>query len=350
MIRVVRQSSIGAQDEHGRSSDWSIRVASLGAVAFCILLPAFRIYSIVVTPASIGGIHGRAVYAVAAVACYLPVQVWLVLSAARRAFGRWHWPWLGVLAAVMFGMIPVVGVGWLGILYMLGALLLAGVNAPWSLLLYGALVATLAPMSFALGQPEWAAYYTVGMLIFGVPFAVGIRLIRVARQVQEARVALAEQAVICERLRIDEEVRASVGARLAEIAAMGGRVGELAASDPVAAGGRLRSLVDDARRTLAETRRMVTRYREGSVVAELRTIATLLSAGGIDVHLDLPPRLPDVMDERDRESLRWEVARLLAAEPGLCHPVSIAAAFHGGRLHVELATHPGPEAVTVAAR
>jgi hypothetical protein len=89
------------------------------------------------------------------------------------------------MAAVMFAMIPVVGVGWVGILYMLATLVLVGVRPPWSLLLFATLVATPAPVSFALGQPQWAAYFTVGMLVFAVPLAVGIRLIRVVRELQD---------------------------------------------------------------------------------------------------------------------------------------------------------------------
>jgi hypothetical protein len=41
------------------------------------------------------------------------------------------------MAAVMIGMLPVLGAPWVGILYMLAALVLVTVRRPWSFLLYG---------------------------------------------------------------------------------------------------------------------------------------------------------------------------------------------------------------------
>ena len=74
------------------------------------------------------------------------------------------------------------------------------------------------------------------MLIFPVPLAVVILLIRARRQLQDARLALAEQAVVRERLRIDAQVRESVGAGLATITAQGRQAGEMAAQNPCRGG------------------------------------------------------------------------------------------------------------------
>jgi signal transduction histidine kinase len=251
------------------------------------------------------------------------------------------------LAAVL-GMIPVFGVGWVGMLYYPAALVLVGVRPPWSLLLFAALVGTPAPVCFALGHPEWAVYFTVGTLIFPVPLAVMMLLIRATRQLQDARLALAEQAVVRERLRIDQEVRESVGAGLAAIATQGQHTGEVAAQDPGAAVQELRGLVDDARRTLAETRRIVTRYREVSLLAELRTIVALLLAAGIETRLELPPDLPEALDEQARVSLRRDVARLLEETAPLA-TVAIAVTPCDGQLRFDLRTGPGPAAARIAA-
>src|SRR5207244_1462799 len=90
-------------------------------------------------------------------------------------------------------------------------------------LLYGVLVAAPAPLTFAFGQPEFALYFTTGILMFPLPLAVGIWSIRGARQLQAALLALAEEAVARERLRIDGELRETLGARLEESATRGGR-------------------------------------------------------------------------------------------------------------------------------
>jgi signal transduction histidine kinase len=334
ILDVVRPSLIEDGEEQRRRLSRFVRLATWAAVAFSVVLLLVRVQAIALTPASYGGIRDRAAYAVIAVACYLPVQVWLVLSATRGPFGRRQWLALGAMAVVILGMLPVVGVSWVGTLYVPAALVLVGVRPPWSLVLFAALVATPAPLSFALGQPQWAAYFTVGMLTYAVPLAVGIRLIRAVRELQDARVALAEQAVVRERLRIDEEVRESVGAGLAAIATRGRRAREVAARDSTAAARDLRTLVDDSRRTLADTRRMVARYRKASLLTELKTVATLLSAAGVDTRLELPRNLPDP-DDGDRASLWREVARVLEGD-NPATTVTIAVAPHDGRLQIEL--------------
>jgi two-component system sensor histidine kinase DesK len=311
ILGVVRPSVIAVGDEEWQRSSWFVRMATGGAVAFSVLLPLIRVYNIAVQRAEDGGIGDRAIYAAFAFAGYLPMQVWLVLSATRGAAGPWRRLSLAGLLAVVLGMIPVFCVGWVEMLYLPAALVLVGVRPPWSLLLFAALVVTPAPVSFAFGQPEWLVYFMVGMLAFPVPLAVLILLIRATRQLQDARLALAEQAVVRERLRIDEEVRESVGDGLVAIADQGRLAQEMAARDPSAAIEELRALVNHARRTSAETRRIITRYREVSLLAELRTMAALLLAAGIDTRLELPPDLPHALDEPGRASLRRDVARLL---------------------------------------
>jgi hypothetical protein len=57
------------------------------------------------------------------------------------------------MAAVMIGMLPVLGAPWVGILYMLAALVLVTVRRPWSFLLYG--VACRSPRSRP--TPSWSS-------------------------------------------------------------------------------------------------------------------------------------------------------------------------------------------------
>jgi len=191
------------------------------------------------------------------------------------------------------------------------------------------------PLTFAFGQPQWALYFTIGMLMFSVPLAVGIWSIRGARQLQAARLALAEEAVARERLRIDRELRETLGAGLEDIVVGGERAAELVTSDPPASAQELRGLVGGARQTLSEAPQMVTRYREVSLRAELETAATLLSAAGIEVQLELPPgEMPDSADERERAALRREIARLLAETARAS--VVIAVTSRDGRTRLEM--------------
>lgn len=78
----------------------------------------------------------------------------------------------------------------------------------------------------------------------------------------------------------------------------------------------LESLVAASRSTLAETRRLIGRYKLASPRAELEQAAALVRAAGIDVRVEMPDdALPPVLDESVRGALRAAVADLLAEEP-----------------------------------
>src|SRR2546425_632805 len=81
ILGAVRPSVIAVGDAEWQRSSWFVRLATGGAVVFSVLLPPIRVYYIAVQRAEDGGIGDRAIYAAFAFACYLPVQVWLVLSA-----------------------------------------------------------------------------------------------------------------------------------------------------------------------------------------------------------------------------------------------------------------------------
>ncbi len=117
-----------------------------------------------------------------------------------------------------------------------------------------------------------------------------------------------------------------------------------AVPDPGTATVEMRGLVLNARRTLAQARRMVTRYRESSLEAELKAVATLLSTARIETRLEVPTELPPTLDGNAGIVLRREVARILAmANPP--SPIVISVTVHGGTAQVELqAAVPAPAA------
>jgi two-component system, NarL family, sensor histidine kinase DesK len=309
----------------------AIVIATAGAVAYSVALPAMRLYGIIAYPPA----HSDVGVALLAFAIYQPVQIWLVLSAAR---GERRWPqWLGLalVAVVMFASMPFVGVGWVGILYVLAALTLVTLSSPWSLIAWGALVAAPTPLTVALGHGEWALYFTMGTLFFSVPLASWIWMINVARQLHRARLDLASQAVLLERLRIDQELSESIGAGLDSIAANGAQASNLASSDPSGAARALNELVRQARRTLAVARHSVRRFRQSSLRSELETAATLLEAAGIAINLDIPAGdWASPVDDADRATLRREIAQLLIAPAPSA--VTIAARAVNGRVQYEL--------------
>ncbi|KAB2340585.1 sensor histidine kinase [Actinomadura rudentiformis] len=278
-----------------RQSSRFIQVATAGAVAYSVLLPLLNLHRVATHPSFPGHTEEAAVVT----ACYLPLQVWIVRSKARgdRTPGQ-AWG-LVVVAALIFGAMPFIGVGWLGALCPLAGLVLIVIRAPWSFLTYAALAAVPAPAAiYAFDQPEWAVYFTLAVLVYGTSLSVPIFLIGAVRQLENARRSLADEAVVRERLRIDGQLRQSVGPALEGLVAKGQRR-------------ELATLVEDSRRTLAEVRRMVTRYQEVTLRAELETAATLLSAAGIETNLILPEGLDGEVPDALRAELRCGLSQLL---------------------------------------
>jgi len=131
-------------------------------------------------------------------------------------------------------------------------------------------------------------------------------------EVEGARLALTEEAVTRERLRIDSELRRTLGVALEAIAGHAQRASNVAGRSPAVVEGELRALVDGSRRTLAEARRMVRGYQQVSLRAELDTAATLLTAAGIETRVVLAGGdLPDTVEETLRSALRSATTGLL---------------------------------------
>jgi signal transduction histidine kinase len=308
-----------------------IRLGAVAAVFYSLLIPAVVLYLMVVQPID----PGRLQYALPATACLVPLQVWLVASAARARIERRHLLGLAVIAAIIFGVLPMVGVGWLGMLVVPGALVLVYLRPPLSVVLFAILALAPVPLAIVLGHPNWAGYFGLAQLSNALPLAVALWLLKVAGQLQEARQMLADDAVLRERLRIDDVLRRTVGAALEAITLKGEGAARVAARDPAAVEPDLRELSAVSRRTLTEARRLVTQFRGVSLAFELETAVTLLSAAGIDARIELPPTpLSSVFDERIRAELRRDVAALLAGR-GAGTAVTIAVVSDGARLRLE---------------
>jgi two-component system sensor histidine kinase DesK len=265
--------------------------------------------------AIVTGSAKQLVPALIATALILPPQVWLILTALRGRSGALHRRVLGGIAVVIVAALPFVGVTWLGALFPLSALVLVFVRRPQSVLIFGALVLAPIPIAFGLNAPAWASYFSVGTVMYGASVAVPIWLIAAARELQEARLLLADDAVVRERIRIDRELGPTVDAALARIADRGELAHERARHDPGAAAIEVRSLVDSARQTMADVRRLIRGYQVVPLRAELRTTMRLLAAAGIETQLVVPPgELPATLRDDQRRQLRSSIATLLSTD------------------------------------
>ncbi len=272
-------------------------------------------------------------------ALLLPPHLHLVTSAAR---GHRH-PragWLLVAAAVPVLIVtPVVGTTWLPAFGALGLAALLVLPPRWAALAFVAVLVAPFPVATALDSPPdglWGAIHVSKSLAV---YAL-VRLSAAARQLEETRAMLATDAIVQERLRIDEEMRRTVGADLAAIVEQGRRLSTAAAGTEVA--DQLTDLVGRSRATLARARRQVAGYRRQSLRTELDTAAALLRADGIPTRVRAPDHLPAGAEEI-RERLRAETARLLRdGRHGSC---TITVTVDGGAVHLDVTTG-GPTATT----
>jgi two-component system, NarL family, sensor histidine kinase DesK len=240
-------------------------------------------------------------WAVGATLAYLPLEVWLVSSVARGDRRSWHrWVLVAVAVAVLSGL-PVMGPDRVGWVEDLASKILAAAPLRWALAPYAAMVVLTPPLTLALGADgAWATYFTAGMIGICGSLAVPVWLLAAVRRLQTARLALATEAVVHERLRIDAELSRSLGAALDTIATRGEDARALA------------TLVEGARRTLADARGLALRYCRASAVAPVEHAAQLLTAAGIQTSVALPaaPSAGTLSDVAGGE-LRSGVGRLL---------------------------------------
>ncbi len=292
---------------------------------------------------------GREVLVAAvATAAYLPFYLRHVVAGvrgARPSASMWS---LAAVAAVLLAATPATGPGWLPSYHVLAVSALLVLPRPWSLVVFAATVIGQVPLALALESPIPASpsYYTVTVLWRASSVFVPLWLLGAVRQVEATRRDLAAQAVVRERLRIDEELRRTVSPALSAIVARGE-----VAERRIRLGGastELRALVDDSRQALADARRLMSGYRGLSLRSELRTAVTLLEAAGIDVRVLQGEDGPeDPLDERLRAELRTAVAGMLR-DDRVKHCV-IAVYSRDGRTCIDVQSDrtdsPAPEVV-----
>jgi signal transduction histidine kinase len=303
-----RGSYVEVRDLDPERSSRLVGLATAGVLAYGANLLVAALLRVAAGP--IG--RGHLAQAAVATALVLGPAVWLMWAAAHNTGARARTVVLSAVAVLVLAGLPVIGSDWLGSLTTLAALVLIAVRPPWSLLLFAVLAVAPWPLSVAFGHPEWAGYFCFVVVLHGPPLAVLVWLVAKTRQLQAARLELAERAVVRERLRIDDELRGTLGAALGEIVARGEYAGDLAVRDAPAAGQALAAVVEDARRTLARARLLVRQYQTVTLRAEVEAAAALLSAAGIATRIVLPPEEPPPGAlEPLRAQLRAQTARLL---------------------------------------
>jgi len=265
-------------------------------------------------------------WALVATAVYLPLHLhhvyWAVQNQRAPAAG-WTLALLGVVVAAA---LPVAGSNWLPVFAVVAVSALLVLPWPWSVLVAAAVVAAQAPLAVALHSPvtDAASYYVFAVWWRASALFVPIWLLAAIRQLEETRRSLANDAVVGERLRIEAELRRTVGAALDVIAARGDRA--LAQWDAGGTGSarehrggvtdladEMHELVNGSRAALAQARQLISGYRPGTLAAEVDRAASLLTAAGIATRVELiGHELTATADPAVRSALHSGTADLLS--------------------------------------
>lgn len=167
------------------------------------------------------------------------------------------------------------------------------------------------------GPPPFPGFYLAFVIVWrSVTQFVPLRILAALRALGSATRELEARAVVQARVRIDTELRRSIGPSLHQIIAHGDAARLAASADPSRAIAELRALVAESRRALADARRVVAGYRASSLRAELDAAAALLEASGATVQVIAEDGVSlDVPDPRAREIIRVAIADALRDEP-----------------------------------
>jgi signal transduction histidine kinase len=322
-----------------RSAHDLIRLASVGALTFCIAVPLV----IVVLYATTHSVWHLFPEAAAATALYLPLYVHHVRYGLRGERPRFLLLTLGAMVVVIVGFTPLLGAEWFYAYSAIVASVLVTTPPRFS---FPAAACTLAAVGI------WAAELRndSGIHIFGgglaayFPFAVADRaaavfvlvwLVGALRRVQLARTALAEAALGAERSRIDIELSESVVFELEQVIMKGVHAEDAARRGSTKVEEELASLVVGSRLALANARRIIRQYKIVSPAAELEKATLLLRSAGIEATIVIADSdLPLTLDESLRSALQAAVARLLSED--VAGPVVIQLGRVSGQFQLEI--------------
>jgi two-component system sensor histidine kinase DesK len=300
-----------------RPADDLIRLASAGAITFSVAVPLVVVVLFFVTEPH------HLPEAAAATALYLPLHVRHVRYALREKRPRYLPLTLAAMTVIIVGATPLLGSNWFYAYSALVASILVSAPPRFSFPAVAGILVVVGVWAGGLVN-GWgirlyggglAIYFPVGVAVRAATVFVLVWLVGALRRVQAARTALSKAALGAERDRIDVELRETVGAELEEIVVKGVRAQDAATRGSLNVEEDLESLVEGSRRTLANARRIVHRYKSVSAAAEIEKAALLLRAAGIEVTIEVTDKeLPPTLDHSLRSALRVAVAELLTEE------------------------------------
>jgi two-component system sensor histidine kinase DesK len=257
------------------------------------------------------------------------VFVLQVLNSSPDA-ARWRWrrraAMLFAQAAVTYLPLLVLGREWGGMAgFLAGSVLLLIPGWPaWVLFTGIASSMLITPLLLGLSA-QFTAYLMIstidiGLVVFGLS-----RLSLVIDYLKATRGDLAQLAVIRERMRFARDLHDLLGYSLSAITLKAELTRRLVTSNPGRARDEVAEVLDIARQALADVRQVASGYRNMSLAKEVSAVASLLSAAGIAVQVEVTcgaleekvdTVLATVLREAVTNTLRHSTARNCSIEAG----------------------------------
>lgn len=203
---------------------------------------------------------------------------------------------IGVLVVLPVGLLPVLGSD-AATMWIYAAVVGGFLLRSWAGLSLGVLLAAgLLAVDLAAGDPlSWELALTiVAMTAFMSGFVGNIRL---NRELQLTREALAVAAVAAERERIGRDLHDILGHSLTAITVKAGLARRLVGRDDAAAAAEIGEVEQLAREALADVRATASGFRQVSLAGELAVAGSVLRAAGVVTHL--PDGVEAVADGSD---------------------------------------------------
>ena len=247
------------------------RLATVGAIAFSVLLPASQIAVYRQDLAR----HGLSP-ALALAAAVVVLSLWHVRYGLRDKRPPYAWLSLGLMVVVLAAGEALLGPTWTILFASLAASALIVLEPPWSLCGFAAVLLVVGLLG--TGRPgQQSGYLALSVAFRAVTVFVLIWVVAAIERLNAARGALSAQAIAAERARIDDELRETLTASLANVANQAREADRLLESGTIdAAATVLERSVGDSRNTPARVRDTVASYRESATRAELRAVSRLL--------------------------------------------------------------------------
>lgn len=237
------------------------------------------------------------------------------LAAARGVRPRGGLWTLAALAVLVYAPLPWLGIDWVSEQNVLLASVPMVLTARWAAVAltgpcvylgieFGRVFPAHAGPAIPADYVNWVPYYIMGSAVVAAALYASARLVRLAGELHDTRVALADSVVGRERLRVSRDLHDLLGHSLAAISLKGDLAIRLLRRDGRAALAEIAGLTGTAREALAGLQAITNSGSKVTLSGELEGARDLLAAAGVAVSVrgDVPGIAPGA-----EEVLAWVV-------------------------------------------